>query len=355
MKRLLAFLLTFSALAAQETTGPASVRTIAPRSVGDAANYTFPGKTEPYESARIFTRATGIVRERRVDIGDRVKEGDELAVIDVPDLDREVESAKAAVEQAEVRAANARSQAKRAEGLLARKAISQEDSDQRAAEAEAVAAAVRVAQADLARLEEQQRFAVVRAPFDATIVARNFDRGDRVRGDSATSEGWLFQVARLSVLRFPIQVTPDLAMRLTSDTQATVTFNELPGRRFTSTIARRSGVFDTITGTMRVELEIENKDFLLPAGLSGTAVLAVPPAPGTWLVPSNTVVTRAGQPTLATVDGGKVTFLTVATGRNLGPNIEVSSGQLNDQTQVIINPNALLQEGDTVTVAQAGS
>lgn len=354
MKLLLTALLAIGALSAQEAAGQSSVRTAAPRLVTEPARYSFPGRTEPYESARVFTRSTGIVRERKADIGDRVKEGDVLAVIDVPDLDREVEAARANVELAKVRAANARTQARRTEALVARKAISQEESDQRVADADAADAAVRVAEAALARLEEEQRFATVRAPFDATIAARNFDRGDRVRGDSATAEGWLFHLVRLATLRFAVQVAPDLALRLTPETKAAITFNELPGRVFESKVARQSRVFDPATGTMRIELELDNASLELPAGLTGTAVFGVPPTPGSCLVPSNTVVIRAGKPFLAVVEAGKVAFLPVVTGRNLGPDIEVISDKVDEKTQVIVNPNALLQEGEAVAVTAAG-
>jgi membrane fusion protein, multidrug efflux system len=224
--------------------------------------------------------------------------------------------------------------------------ISQEESDQRTSDSAASAAAVRVAKADLARLEETQKFATVRAPFDAVIAARNFDRGD-----ASTAEGWLFHLARIDTLRFVIGATPDLALRLNAEAKAVVTFNEFPGRTWPAAVARSSRVFDTTSGTMRVELLLQNTELTLPAGLTGTAVFQLAPPPGTWIVPANTLILRAGKSTLAIVKDNKVAFLDVLTGRNLGATIEVTSAALSADTQVIINPNALLKVGDTVTVA----
>ena len=172
-----------------------------------SVRFEIPGRTEPVEQATIFTRATGIVKERCFDIGDRVKAGDVLAVIDVPELDRELDSATASVEQAESRADNARQVADRAGGLLAARAISQEDFDLRITTARTADAALRVAKAELARVEQLRAFATVTAPFDGTISARNFERGDRVRGDSSTAEGWLYRIARLDELRFVVSAT----------------------------------------------------------------------------------------------------------------------------------------------------
>lgn len=340
--------------AAAPAATPPAVKTVAPAPAASSSGYTVPGRTEPLESARIFTRATGIVKERKYDIGDLVKGGDVLAVIDVPELEKAVESAKANVEQAIARAANSRALANRSKNLFSTNAISQEDADQRSSNADVSDAAVRVAKADLARLEEQKAFASVRAPFDGIVAARNFDRGDRVRGDAATAEGWLYYLVRADTLRFAVYATPDLALRLSPDAKAKVRFNEFPGRVFTATVARSSRSFDPAAGTMRVELLIENKDLTLPVGLTGNATFDLAPAASTFLVPTNTLVMRAGQASVATVRDNKVAFVDVLTGRNLGATMEVTSAALSPTTAVIINPNAMLRAGDAVTVAAAG-
>ncbi len=327
------------------------MRTITPAPAAAGRVYDLPGRTEPYESAAIFTRANGIVRERRFDIGDVVKAGDVLAVIELPEIDRAVDAARASVEQAEVRAKNARTAAKRATALFSSEAISVEESEQRAANADELDAAVRVARAELARLEEQQKFGTVRAPFDGVIAARNFDRGDRVRGDAATADGWLYRLVRLDVLRFAVAATPDIALRLRSDGAVAVRFNEFPGRTFPAKVARTSRVFDAASGTSRVELLLDNADLLLPAGLTGTAAFDVASAPGTFMVPTNTLLTRSGRTAVATVHDGKVTFQEVIPGRNLGPKIELTSTALTTATQIIINPNALLRAGDAVNAS----
>ena len=344
-----------SASGAEPAAAPPAVRTVAPASAAKAASYSVPGRTEPFESARIFTRAVGIVKERRFDIGDLVKAGDVLAVIDVPDLERAVESARATVEQAQARADNSRSLASRSTNLFKSNAISREELDDRSSAAEVSAAALRVAMADLHRIEEQKNFSTVRAPFDAVVAGRNFDRGDRVRGDSATAEGWLYLLVRLDTLRFAISATPDLALRLGAESTAKVRFGEYPGRTFTAQVARTSRIFDPAAGTMRIELAIENKDLALPAGLTGTATFDLRPASGTFLVPTNTLVTRAGQTLLASVEAGKVVYIDVLPGRNFGASVEVSSAALAATTAVIVNPNALLRAGDEVTVANVAA
>ena len=324
------------------------VHTVLPVRSTAPSNLELPGRTEPVESATIFTRATGIVRERRFDIGEHVKAGDELAVIDVPDVDRAVEAARATVDQMTSRAKTARQVGNRAAALLTANAVSKEESETRLSAADESAAALQVAKAELARLEVLQQFATVRAPFDGTIAARNFDRGERMRGDSATAEGWLYKLVRLDALRFVINATPDLALRLASETTASVRFTELPGRVFTAKLARTSRTFDATSGTMRAEVLIANKELLLPAGLTGLAGFSLPPAPGTFSLPANTLILRQGKALVAVVQNGKVSFLDVLPGKNSGITIEVTSAVLTSEIPVIVNPNALLREGDPV-------
>lgn len=87
---------------------------------------------------------------------------------------------------------------------------------------------------------------------------------------------------------------------------------------------------------MRMELILENNDLTLPAGLTGTVVFNVSPAEGTFLVPANALIIRQGKQMVAT---------------NLGRDVEVISSRLSEASSVILNPSAMLREGDAVTAA----
>lgn len=324
------------------------VRTVPPVKASQAARYEVPGRTEPVESATIFTRATGIISERKFEIGDEVKAGELVAVIDAPEIDRAVDAARAGLDQAKATAENALSLFNRSKRLLKSNVVSAEETEQRETTASEAEAAVKVAQAQLARLEEQQRFSTVRAPFDGVISARNFDRGDLAKGDAASTDGWLYRLDRLDTLRFVISATPDLALRLSKEAEVKVRFGEFPGREFVGKVAHASRVFDAGSGTMRVELLLQNKELVLPAGLTGTAAFQLTPPEGTFIVPVNALLSRQGTACLALAEDGKVRFLEVLPGRNFGREVEVTSSRLSETARVILNPNAMLKEGDPV-------
>ncbi len=348
MKRLIALLSISCFITPVFSADPVPVKTTQPIPATKAARYEVPGRTEPFESATIFTRATGVISERRYEIGDEVKAGDVLAVVATPEVDRAVDAARANVEQVKARAEIASSLSERSSRLLQSQVVSKEETEQRQTTASETAAAVRVAEAELAKLEEQQRFSTVVAPFDGVISARNFDRGDLARGDTAPATGWLYQLDRLDTLRFTIYASPDLALRLGKEKDALVEFREFPGQSFAAKLTHISRVFDTASGTMRIELLMENKDRTLPAGLTGMAAFHIIPPPDTFVVPTNALVSREGNHLVAVALDGKVHFIDVLPGKNFGRTVEVMSDGLSAQIPVILNPNALLQEGDAV-------
>jgi RND family efflux transporter MFP subunit len=327
-----------------------SIRVVTPRAPVQARSYTIPGRTEPFESSTIFTRATGIITERRFDIGDAVNAGDIIAVVDVPEIDRAMDSAQAAIDQAKARSDNATQIAERAAGLAGTRAISQEEIDQRRANAVEALAALRFSQAELDKLKTQKEFAIVRAPFSGLIAGRNFERGDRVRGDSATADGWLYRLVRLDQIRFVIAAPPDLALRLNKESKIKVGFTQLPDVALTAPFYRSSGVFDEASGTMRVEFLLKNDEQRIPAGLTGTGTIELTFTGTTFIVPNNTILSENGVTMVALVTESAVTRVPVRVGRILGRDVEISSAALSAASQVIINPNALLRDGDKVQI-----
>lgn len=346
VKRSLLFLIVLAcAVPAHADTPQVKVAPLQPATL--SRKFEIPAHTEPAEEAHIFSRATGIIRERKVDIGDRVKAGEVLATIEAPEIDRQTEAAKSTIDQAKARAQVARTIANRAAGLLRERAVSRESTEQSTATADELDAAVRVAEAEYARLNELQRFATIKAPFDATIAARAIDQGDHVNGDPSSSDAWLFHLVRINELRIVVEASPDLALRVQPGRDASVRFPDLPGKSFPAKVSRISHLIDRKSGTMRVEMMLKNEDRALPAGLTGTATFDLEPAPETFLIPTNALIVRGGKTVVATVEDGKVKFVEVLPGRNLGDTVEATSSGLSS-SPVIVSPNAMLRESDAV-------
>jgi len=331
--------------------GAEEVTVASPKNVGDTVVLSIPARTAPAEEARIFSRATGVVSRRFVDIGDLVKEGDVLAEIDAPEINRSVERARALLALAQARFDLAKSGLQRARTMASTRVIAAEALDEREAAGRTAAADVMAAQAELNRFEEIQRFQQIRAPFNGVISGRRIDRGDHIDGDQVSEDGWLFHVVRIDELRVQLAAVPSAALRLKPGQPAAVTFQEIPGREFEAVVSRANQFIDA-SGTMQVELTLPNADLTVPAGLTGTAKIKVASAAKTVEVPANAIVVRDGKSQVARVESGVIRFVPVTLGKNKGPIVEVSGG-LTESDSVVTNPNSLLREGDAVTVKVA--
>jgi len=315
--------------------------------IGEAEILRLPARTAPAEEAKLYSRATGIVQERRVDIGDRVKTGDILAIIEAPEVGRNLEKARAGVALATARADLARQALQRAKSMSKDSVISAEALDERDANARAADAELQSARAEAGRLEELEKFLTIRAPFDGLVAGRRAERGDLIQGDQAQADRWMFHLVRLNELRVIVNAPPAAGLQLQTGQTASVEFAELPNRKFAATVARSSGIIDSLSGTMRIELLLPNEDYALPAGLSGLATLADAKKTATLRIPTNAVLVRDGTNKVARISNGTVAFSPVKLGRNLGATVEILEGVTAEDT-LLVSPNALLAEGDKV-------
>lgn len=337
--------------------GPAApllrkVRIVQPKPGAAKFTLTLPGRTAPVEQARLSARAAGIVAERHGEIGDKVKAGDVLVVIDAPEVRQSLERARATVEQVEARLALAKLTLERAEKLVPKKFLPEQTRDDRRAAVDVAQADLAAAKAEVRRLEEILKFQTLRVPFDAVILARQVERGDRVSGDAGAAGTYLYHVGRLDELRVEIDVPQSHALKVKPGTAAKMSFAELPGRSFEAKVARTSQAVDAASSTMRAELVMENKDLALPAGLNGQVQLDVERDGACVLIPGNALVVQQGNQLVAVAQADDtIAFRSVALGRDLGNEVEVCSG-LGASDRVIMSPNALLKAGDKVEVMQ---
>lgn len=328
---------------------PASVRVAAARPVetGDAVR--LPARLAPLQSVTIFSRASGYVAERLVDIGDPVRRGDLLLRISAPEVERAYAGAVAALKQQQARETLARAEFRRAEMLVVSGAVSASQRDAARADLDVASANVAAARAEAERLREIVGFQRVVAPIDGRVVERRVERGDRVNGDSGDAADYLLRIAQLDELRVLVDVPPDLGLRLKLGDAASVRFAELPAEVFPASIARMSGDIDARSGTMRVELRLPNPQQRLPGGLRGEVELR--PATKTLVaVPMNALLVREGTPNVALAVDGRLRFRPVTVAHTGDREVFLKAG-LQPGDAVVQSPNALLREGDPVVVA----
>jgi RND family efflux transporter MFP subunit len=307
-----------------------------------------PAEVRPYVEAPIYARASGYVTNWLVDIGAQVKAGQLLAVIDTPEVDQELEAAKAGLVQSQAALALAKVTADRWAELLKTSSVSEQENAEKAADLQLKQANVDAAKATLQRFQDLKEFCRVTAPFPGTITARDIDVGDLI---SPGKE--LFRLSDTHTLRVFVRVPQSGTPGLAVGARANIIVPEMPGRKFPATVVRTAGAIDVTSRTLLVELDVDNaKGEIIAGSYAQVSFDDINPNP-LLVLPSNTLLFRAEGPQVGVVlPDGRVELRTVLLGRDLGANIEILSG-VTANDHVIINPSDSLVSGAHVRMADA--
>jgi RND family efflux transporter MFP subunit len=337
------------AAAKAAATGARTVHVTAARKKDGPSEVVLPGSVVPWETAEIYSRTNGFVREYFVDLGDVVKAGTVLAVIDAPEIESEAKSAVARARESEQNEVLSRTRAERYKRLAEAGVNSKEQADQFAEQANSATSAVDTSRAEVNRINTLLGFRSVKAPFDGVITARNVDKGSLVTAGSSSGVTSLFQVSRIEKLRVLVDVPQVWASSVHVGDAATVTLGQ---KAVQGKVERTAGALDSNTRTLRVEVTILGDQGIL----SGSFVrvrLAAQAAEPPVLVSANTLVPEAEGTFVFVVDGsGKVSKVPVEMGRELGVDVEIVKG-LRGGEAVVKSPPESLASGEQVHVAKA--
>jgi RND family efflux transporter MFP subunit len=337
------------------------VRTSLVTAVTQPRQVDLPGSTEAFESATVFARATGYIAERFVDIGSKVKQGDVLAIIAAPDLDQQLVQAReqltqlqAAVDQARANANLAQATDARTKSLVVQGWQTRQQGDIDRLTYVAQTAALRVAevnvkaqQAAVARLEAQTGFERVTAPFSGIITRRQIDVGNLVTADVSSGTP-MFSIDRTDVLRVLVYVPQDYVFGIKDGESADVIVPEVPGRIFKGKVARNASSLDPATRTLQAEVDVDNSQGFLHAGLYCSVRFEVPRQAPTIIIPGQSVIFDKDGLSAAVFEDGVARLRHLDLERDNGATVEVRAG-LKPGDRIILNPPVGIQDGMKVT------
>jgi RND family efflux transporter MFP subunit len=308
-----------------------------------------PGNIQPYAKATIYARVNGYLQSWNKDIGAHVKANEVLATIEAPDLDQQLAQARATLASAKANYDIAELTADRDKTLVQKLAISQQQADQTAADAQAKKAIMDADQAYVRQLEAMQSFKQLVAPFDGIVTARNTDVGALINSGSAGQP--LFVVSDLHRVRIYVQVPQAFTADLRPGLAATFEMPQYPGQVFNATLVTTSNAMDESSRSMQVELQADNADGKLFGGTYCRVDFQIPGNPNVVRLPATALMpANRGAQVAILGDGNKVVLKAIQLGRDFGDTVEVTTG-LSPHDQVIDSPPETLQNGDTVRLA----
>ncbi len=315
-----------------------------------------PGNIQAFIDAPIYARTNGYLKRWYVDIGGRVKKDQLLAEIDTPELDQQLQAARADLATAKANFALAEITANRYQSLLKTDSVAKQDVDNAVGNEQSKQAMVDSAVDNVKRLEQLQSFEKVYAPFDGVLTARNTDIGQLIGSGNAPGAKELFHVAAISTLRVYVSVPQVYSPAATPGVQAYLTLPQFPGRRFPGRLVRNAEAIDQSSRTLLTEVDVPNPTGEILPGAYTEVHFKLPSEASTVIIPVTCLIFRTEGLRVAVVRNGHAVMVPITMGRDFGTEVEVVAG-LDGNEKVITNPPDSLVDGEEVRIANpaAGS
>ncbi len=292
-----------------------------------------PGTLRGINEAQIHSRVTGYVKQWFKDLGDTAKQGETLALIDIPEINRQVEEATANFNLA-------KTVFERWRRLRAEDAVSQQEMDEKTG-------LYRQSEAVLNRLKQLRSFGTVTAPFEGRITRRNINLGDLVNAGNVGNAQAMFTMARTDRLSVYVYLPQDRTSQVKVGDEVSVYQTNAPDKIIKGRIARTAGAIDINTRTLQVDIEIPNENNALLPGAYVEVAMQIALG-NSLIVPTNTLIFGAGGPFIAVVDqDNRAQKKKVTLGVDFGNQVEIRSGITADD-QMILNPMDSLVNGQAV-------
>ena len=305
-----------------------------PAATGPNTRLVLPGTLLGINESQIYARVNGYVKQWLKDIGDTATKGETLAILDIPEVNKQVEEATANFQLA-------KTAYERWKRLRAEDAVSQQELDEKTA-------LFKQTEAVLKRLRDLQSFGTVVAPFDGTVTRRNVNMGDLVNAGNVGTAQSMFTMANVDKLHVYVYLPQDRVGQIKVGDEVLITQSSAPDKPVKGRIARTAGAIDTNPRSLQVDIEVPNEGRALMPGAYIEATLKI--AMGKQLlIPTNSLIFGAGGPFVATVKDNKILKKKVSLGIDYGLQVEVRSGLTSDD-DIILNPLDSITDGQVVKI-----
>jgi RND family efflux transporter MFP subunit len=312
-----------------------------------------PGMLQAFDESPVYARVTGYVAKWYTDIGTKVHAGQLLAVIDAPQVDQQLAQARASLNQMRANLSLANVTTKRYQDLIGSNSVSQQELDNNVQNQAVQNANVQSAMAQVAWLEQEQKYERIVAPFDGVVTERQTDIGNLVNAGNGGTGTELFRVSRISTMRIFVAVPEAYSEQISDGMQLNVELNALPGQLFSGKVTRTDHAINPQSRTLLVEVDLPNPQGRLMPGAYAQVHFALQSRVEPLIVPSGSILFQSAGPQVAIVNSkNQIELRKVVLGKDLGATMEISSG-IAPQDQIVANPPDYLVDGMAVSIQQS--
>lgn len=342
------------------------------------------GQFQPYQVVDVHPKVSGYMRNIKVDIGDIVKEGQTLATIEVPELKAQLQQTVFQVDQSkqeitrsqhEISRAEAQHQALHGEyerllqaskghpGLIAQQELDNSRASDLSSEAQVDAARASLAaaqqhlgaaQSESQRVEALHNYTHVVAPISGVVVWRYADTGALIQGgsNSNTQDLPIVRLSQSTLLRLRLPV-PEADVRFIHQGDVINVRVDAVNQSFAGKVVRFTREISPETRTMETEVDVQNKDLAISAGMYANAMLRLASAQDVVTIPVEAVVIHGNDQVVYALDENNTVHIRqVHVGIEGNKLAEIKSG-LKPGERVIIGGQDHYRDGETVTAVMA--
>jgi len=317
--------------------------------IGDASRkLVLPASLRGNTETQIYARTNGYLSDWSKTIGDQVKKGELLAVIDVPELEQELAQAHAAIAQIKVRLELTRSTLKRWTILKETDSAIEQEFDEKRSAVHQAEADLAAAEVNVKRLEKVEGYRRIIAPFSGVITRRALDVGSLIT--AGTQE--LFALTQIDPLRLTVWVPQAYADGVKAGQEVSVRLIQSQDKPLSARIEHVAGALDPVNRSRQVDITLPNRDGKLLPGSYVEVSLNVIGKANPLLVPANVLVIDQAGTRIVVVDAeSRIVLRRVTLGRDFGREVEVLDGIAPDDI-LVASPSDLLVEGEKVGVVE---
>ncbi len=311
-----------------------------------------PGSLKPYVESPIYARTNGYLKKWYKDIGSHVAKGEILAEIDSPEVDQQLAQARADLVTAQANLSLSTLTDTRYQDLIKSDSVSRQDLDNANGDLAARKAMAQSADANLKRLEEEESFKHVYAPFAGIITQRNVDPGTLINaGNGGTATKEMFDLAQIDPMRVFVAVPQSYSQSIHVGLKACLSLTELAERSFCGQVVRTANSIDPNTRTLLTEVDVPNPAGTLLPGAYAEVHFDIKVTGQRLSLPINALLFRPDG-TMAAILGpdNRINLKKLAIGRDFGNSLEVLDG-ITASDRVIINPPDALEQGQQVNLS----
>lgn len=303
---------------------------------------TLPGDIRPYQEAAVYAKVSGYLKWISVDRGDRVKAGQAIGVLEIPEMEREYRRAEANMAMKEKIAGRLADIRKQNRDLIALEEVEQAWTD------------FEMAKAARDELTSKMDYATIRAPFEGVVTTRYVHPGTLIQaGTSAqTQSSPIVAVMDLNRLRITVAVPESEVAWITPATHVQITVDARPGESYGGTVTRFSQSLDPTTRTMLTEIAVGNPGRHLYPGMFAHVIFTLETRSDRLTVPRQAVQGTGKDLQVLMVESGRVKAVAIRKGYEDASIVEVTEG-LSGTEQVIVQSRQRVRPGDLVTVRGA--